>query len=77
MSVVKKLYRNTEDKLIAGVCSGLAEYFSIDISLIRVLAIVTGLLTGGTVVLAYIIALVLVPEKPSNAPPLGKELLIC
>ena len=58
----KKLYRNENDKMIGGVCSGLADYFGIDATLIRLGWI---LLTffGGCGILAYIIALIVIPKK--------------
>ncbi|MBC8312720.1 MAG: PspC domain-containing protein, partial [Candidatus Cloacimonetes bacterium] len=42
----KKLYRNPKDKKLAGVCSGLAEYFEIDVTLIRIIWILFVLLGG-------------------------------
>lgn len=61
----KRLYRNTSDKMLGGVCSGIGEYFSIDPTLIR-LAWVVFSLAGGSGLLAYIIAAVIIPEKPHN-----------
>ncbi|GBD88997.1 phage shock protein C [bacterium BMS3Abin03] len=58
----KKLYRSRTDRMIAGVAGGLAEYFDIDPTLIRVLFIV-GIFIGGGI-LAYIILWIVVPEKP-------------
>ncbi len=64
---MKKLYRNTQDKLIAGVCSGLAEYAVIDTAVVRLISafviIFTGLFPGA---LLYIIAAVVMPAKPST-----------
>ena len=62
----KKLYRNTEDKLVAGVLAGLADYYEQDVVFFRlafiVLLIVTGLMPG---ILLYIFAMVIIPEKPT------------
>lgn len=59
----RKFYRKRNDKVIAGVCSGLADYFDIDPTLVRILwAAIT--LAGGAGLLAYIICLVVVPEEP-------------
>ena len=60
----KKLYRNTSNKLIAGVCSGLAEYINIDPTIIRVIWALIGL--TGTVIVAYLVCALIIPEKPSN-----------
>lgn len=61
----KKLYRSQTDKKIGGVCGGLAEYFGIDSTLVRLLLVVFCLM-GGAGVLAYIIAWAVMPEKPEN-----------
>jgi phage shock protein C len=59
----KKLYRSSKDKMIGGVAAGLAEYFDIDPTLIRVLFVIT-LFLGGTGILAYILLWIIVPEEP-------------
>ena len=59
----KKLYRSDENKMIAGVCGGIAEYFNIDSTLVR-LAWVVFCLLGGSVLLAYIIAALIMPDRP-------------
>jgi phage shock protein C len=55
-----RLYRSATDKVIAGVCGGLAQYFSIDPALVR-LAFVVFALTGGAGVLLYIVLWIAVP----------------
>ena len=60
----KKLYRSTHNKIIAGVCSGLAEYINIDPTIIRVIWALVGL--TGTGLLAYLVCALIIPEKPSN-----------
>lgn len=57
----KKLYRNPEDKKIAGVCSGLSEYFNIDVTLMRIIFIVALFLYGSTL-LIYIVLWIAMPE---------------
>lgn len=59
----KRLYRSVEDRKIAGVCAGLAEYFGVDATLIR-LAAVFCVIFAGTGIVAYIIAWIIMPEKP-------------
>ena len=61
----KKLYRSATDKKIAGVCGGLAEYFGIDSTLVRLL-LVFFCIMGGAGVLAYIIAWLVMPDRPEN-----------
>lgn len=59
----KRLYRSKKDKMLAGICGGLAEYFDVDPSLVR-LATVLLCLYAGTGLLVYIIAAIIVPEAP-------------
>ena len=61
----KQLRRSTENKVIAGVCGGIAEYFDIDPTLIR-LAWILFCALGGSGVLAYIIAAIIIPEAPAG-----------
>ncbi|MDD4767367.1 MAG: PspC domain-containing protein [Desulfotomaculaceae bacterium] len=58
---MNKLYRSRKTRIIAGVAGGLAEYFEIDVTLVRLLWILT-VFAGGTGVLAYIIAVIIIPE---------------
>ena len=60
---MKKLYRSSDDKKIAGVCGGIGEYFDIDPTIVRLLAVAL-LFAGGSAILAYIIAWVIVPPEP-------------
>ncbi len=57
----KRLYRSTTNCMLAGVCGGIAEYFNIDPTLIR-LAWVLFCALGGSGVLAYIIAAIIIPK---------------
>lgn len=61
----KKLYRSKTDKKLAGVCGGLAQYFGIDSTLVR-LAFVVFCLLGGSGVLVYIICALVMKEEPEN-----------
>lgn len=63
----KKLYRSTTDKMLGGVAGGLAEYFGIDSTLVRVLFIIIVFLGGGGII-AYIILWIVVPQKPYELP---------
>ena len=60
----KKLYRNIQDKKIAGVCSGLADYLSIDPTIVRLIWALVAL--SGAGILAYLIAALIIPEKPND-----------
>ncbi len=61
----KKLYKSNTDKKIDGVCGGIAEYFGIDSTIVR-LALVAFCLLGGSGILAYIICMFVIPEKPTE-----------
>lgn len=58
----KRLYKSSTDKKISGVCAGIAEYFNIDPTLIR-LAWVVFTMLGGSGILGYIIAAIVMPEE--------------
>ena len=60
---MKKLYRNTKDGILFGVCAGLADYFKIDPAFIRIIWILT-IIFYGTGLLAYLLAsLIVLPAK--------------
>ena len=61
---MKKLYRSRTDKKIAGVCGGLAEYFNVDATVIRIIFIVLLLHGGFPGLLPYLILWIFVPLKP-------------
>jgi len=65
---VKRLYLSATDKKISGVCGGIAEYFGIDSTLVRLLwifvTIVTGVVPG---ILAYLVAAVVMPNNPDES----------
>jgi phage shock protein C len=62
-----RLYRDEQYKKIGGVCAGLAEYFNVDVSLVRVLFVLAVVLGGGGG-LAYLILWIIVPAKPLVSP---------
>ena len=59
----RKLTRNTRDKMLAGVCAGLSDYFGIDVTLVRVGYVLLSLFTTGFPgLLVYIILIFVMPE---------------
>lgn len=60
--MTKKLYRSTENRKLCGVCGGIAEYFNIDPTIVRLIWTFMILLYG-TGLLAYIVAALIIPEK--------------
>ncbi len=80
----KKLYRSEDDRMIAGVCGGLAEYFNIDSSIVRLIFVLI-VLYGGSGILVYLIFWIVLPVKSSvdlssneiieeNKEEIGKEI---
>jgi phage shock protein C len=69
MDPTRKLYRSRTNKQVAGVCGGLAAYFNVDVTLMRVLFILLGLL-GAAGIVVYIAMWIIVPLEPpvSGAP---------
>jgi phage shock protein PspC (stress-responsive transcriptional regulator) len=59
----KVLFRPRENRIIAGVCAGLAEYTGMDVNLIRVIAALVTLFTAGTGLLAYVVAWIVIPDE--------------
>lgn len=57
----KRLYKSRNNKMICGVCAGIADYFNIDPSIVRVLWAVLAL-AAGTGALAYIACAIILPE---------------
>ena len=60
----KKLYRSRLQKMIGGVCGGIAEYFDLDVSVVRILWVIATLLSAGVGILVYLIMLIVFPEQP-------------
>lgn len=62
MAEGKKLYRSTTNKKLFGVCGGLAEYFDVDATVIRIIYLLL-LLGAGIGLLAYLVCALIMPEK--------------
>ena len=61
----KRLYKSNQNKVLDGVCGGIAEYFNIDPTLVR-LGWVVFCALGGSGSLAYIIAAIIIPRNPAE-----------
>lgn len=59
----KRLYRSRSDRMLGGVCGGLAAYFGIDPTIVRIGALASLFLPGPQII-AYIVAWIIVPEEP-------------
>lgn len=60
----KQLTRSPDDRWIAGICGGLAEYTGLDATLIRVILVVATILGAGSLVVIYLICWLLIPQAP-------------
>ncbi|GAW52050.1 MULTISPECIES: PspC domain-containing protein [unclassified Nocardioides] len=58
----KQLVRYRDDRMVAGVCSGLAAYLGVDVTVVRLLTVLGAIFSFGTIALAYVVAWVLMPE---------------
>ncbi len=63
---MKRLYRPAEGRLIGGVCTGLGEHLDLDPKVIRLIWVAVTLLSLGTGLIVYLIAWIVVPEKPGT-----------
>lgn len=61
----KKLYKSNTNRMLAGVCGGIAEYFNLDPTVVR-LAWVAFCALGGSGILAYILAAIIIPDSSVN-----------
>jgi len=63
----KILVRSRDGRMLAGVCAGIAGYFGVDVTLVRVIWAVVSVLTGGAGVLAYLAAWAIIPGESQKS----------
>ncbi|MFH1787492.1 MAG: PspC domain-containing protein [archaeon] len=63
MAKTKKLYRSKKERIIAGVCGGIAEHLNADPTIVRLLWVIGTLLFFGAGIFAYLLAWIIVPER--------------
>ncbi|MBR1762318.1 MAG: PspC domain-containing protein [Eubacterium sp.] len=61
----KKLYKDKNNSMISGVCAGIAKYFDIDPTIVRLIW-ACAILFAGTGILAYIICAIIIPDEPDD-----------
>ncbi len=61
-STARRLTRNADDAMIGGVCAGVADYLGLDVTLVRVLAVLGAIFGLGSLVVAYVVAWLLMPQ---------------
>lgn len=62
----RRLYRSRDSHMIAGICGGLAEYFRVDPTIVRLIAVVLLFLGVGILFFVYVVMWVIVPLRPRN-----------
>ena len=67
-SGTKVLVRPRDGRMVAGVCAGLADYFGMDVTLLRVIVAAVAIFTGGVGVIAYLVAWALIPDETQKSP---------
>lgn len=68
MKAERKLYKSRNDKVLDGVCGGVAAYFQIDARIVRLAWAVFGVAAFGSGVIAYLIAAFIMPREPEYLP---------
>ncbi len=66
MAKIKRLYRSGKERILGGVCGGIAEHFETDPTLIRLLWILLTFISFGAGILFYIIAWIIIPRNPND-----------
>lgn len=69
--MAKRLYRSRDDRIVAGVAGGLAEYFGIDPTIVRMLWLLALLPGGVPGLVPYLICWLIIPLKPPSTPEAG------
>jgi len=64
---VRRLYKSRTDRMLDGICGGVAEYFGLDSTLVRIAWVLLGVL-GGVGIVFYLIAMIIMPTNPVVAP---------
>jgi phage shock protein PspC (stress-responsive transcriptional regulator) len=69
MTMTTKLQRSHNDKMIAGACAGLAQYFGVDVSTVRLVAVLLLVFTHVAILPLYLILWIVLPEEPAAEAP--------
>lgn len=64
-----RLYRSRQESVVSGVCGGIAEYFDMDPSIVRIAVVVLTLVTGGVGIIAYLLCALVIPLRPVGQTP--------
>lgn len=64
----KQLFRSRTQRMVGGVCGGLAEYLNMDVTIIRLLFVLGVIFGFGSLFIVYLVMLIVIPEAPMTAP---------
>lgn len=64
--MARKLYRSRTDKKLLGVLGGVAKYFNIDATILRIIYVLLSIFVIGCPIIIYLIAALIIPEEPEN-----------
>lgn len=63
----KKLYRSRSDKVLTGLAGGIADYFGVDSTVVRIILVLLEFFTAGLFIIIYLIIALFVPKEPSES----------
>jgi phage shock protein C len=69
----KRLYRSTQERMLAGVCGGIADYLDVDPTLVRLVFVALALLSSGSGLVIYLILMLIVPTQPEEKRKLKQK----
>ena len=72
MTGSKTLYRSRDEQMVGGVCAGIADYFEIDPTIVRLVVVLLVLVSNGAIIVAYIVLWAVVPEEPLESMQGGR-----
>ncbi|MDA3933190.1 MAG: envelope stress response membrane protein PspC [Gammaproteobacteria bacterium] len=64
-----RLYRNRDNRMIAGVCAGIADYFGFETSMVRVATVIAAIPFSTAIIIGYVILAIILPTRPANLYP--------
>ncbi|MFH1127036.1 MAG: PspC domain-containing protein [archaeon] len=69
----RRLYKSRDDKIVDGVLGGIAEYFGVDATLVRIIGVLMLIAQPGGFILFYIVAMIIIPESPRGEKPVEAQ----
>jgi phage shock protein PspC (stress-responsive transcriptional regulator) len=73
MNEVKRLYRSRNNRMVSGLCGGIADYLGIDATIVRVVMVIATVVLAGLPAAVYLLLILVVPEEPLSGPRPGGD----